>query len=284
MLQLTLVTLIWAFSFGLIKGRLTGLDAGFVALVRLAISLLVFLPLLRPAQTEKPLRIRLIFIGGLQYGIMYLTYIYAYQFLSAWQVALFTIFTPLYISFFYDLLKKRFHSRILYSALLGVAGLAVIIYRNPGNSGLLMGFILMQISNLAFAGGQILYKELLSAHSDLKDQHLFAWLYLGGVGITLPAVLISAHWSQMIPDAGQWLTLLYLGVVASGLGFFLWNAGARRTNAGTLAVFNNLKVPSAMLVSLLVFGESAPMMRLLIGTAILLLALWYSQHSSSQSI
>jgi drug/metabolite transporter (DMT)-like permease len=41
------------------------------------------------------------------------------------------------------------------------------------------------------------------------------------------------------------------------LGFFLWNQGAARVNAGTLAVLNNAKVPLGIAVSLLCFGESA---------------------------
>ena len=45
---LFIVSLIWAFSFGLIKDRLAGLDANFVAAARLLISLLIFLPFLRP--------------------------------------------------------------------------------------------------------------------------------------------------------------------------------------------------------------------------------------------
>lgn len=280
MLNLVIVTLIWAFSFGLIKGKLTGLDASFVALVRLAISLVVFIPLLRQAKPKNVLRYKLIGTGGLQYGVMYLAYIYAYQYLSAWQVALFTIFTPLYISFIYDLLKRQFHLRIFISALLSVFGLAIILYRHPGSSQLLTGFLLVQVSNVAFAAGQVLYREFLRNQPHTEDKHLFALLYLGGVLVCLPAVLWSANWPAMVPDSSQWLTLIYLGVIASGLGFFLWNTGARKTNAGTLAVFNNLKVPAAMLVSLIVFGESAPLLRLAAGTVILLAALWYSKKQT----
>jgi len=71
----------------------------------------------------------------------------------------------------------------------------------------------------------------------------------------------------------QVATILYLGAIASGLGFFLWNIGARRVNTGTLAVFNNLKIPLAVAVSLLVFGESTNITRLLIGGMIIISAL-----------
>ena len=49
MVFLLLVSLIWAFSFGLIKGNLTGLDSNFVAFCRMFVSLLIFLPFLKYA-------------------------------------------------------------------------------------------------------------------------------------------------------------------------------------------------------------------------------------------
>ena len=47
------------------------------------------------------------------------------------------------------------------------------------------------------------------------------------------------------------VTVLYLGLVPSGLAFNLWNLGATRVRAGILAVMNNLKIPLAVGVALL---------------------------------
>ncbi|MFC1851208.1 EamA family transporter [candidate division CSSED10-310 bacterium] len=47
MVYLIIVSLVWAFSFGLIKGNLTDLDSNFVAFARLLISFIIFLPWLR---------------------------------------------------------------------------------------------------------------------------------------------------------------------------------------------------------------------------------------------
>ncbi|HZU87234.1 MAG TPA: EamA family transporter, partial [Anaerolineaceae bacterium] len=109
-----------------------------------------------------------------------------------------------------------------------------------------------------------------------RDQDVFAWLYLGGAGLVGIASLFFTNWGTpaTLPQPRQGLALLYLGVIASGLGFFLWNKGARLVNTGVLAVFNNLKAPLAVAVSLLVFGEKAAPLPLLLGGSILLLALW----------
>ena len=50
MLLLLLASLVWAFSFGLIKDQLAGLDPTAVAVLRLLCALLVFLPFLRRRQ------------------------------------------------------------------------------------------------------------------------------------------------------------------------------------------------------------------------------------------
>jgi drug/metabolite transporter (DMT)-like permease len=107
----------------------------------------------------------------------------------------------------------------------------------------------------------------------VQDGQIFALPYLGGF---LAAGLVSAgltDWSNVMISDSQATALLYLGVVASGLGFFLWNVGARRVEAGTLAIFNDLKIPLAAAVSLLFFGESADLSRLLFGGGLAVAAL-----------
>jgi drug/metabolite transporter (DMT)-like permease len=73
-------------------------------------------------------------------------------------------------------------------------------------------------------------------------------------------------------ESKQWVALIYLGVIASGVSFFLWNVGARKTDAGTLAVMNNLKIPLAAIVSLTVFGEEVQWTILLAGILIFIVA------------
>jgi drug/metabolite transporter (DMT)-like permease len=76
------------------------------------------------------------------------------------------------------------------------------------------------------------------------------------------------------------MALLYLGTIASGLGFFLWNAGAVRVNPATLAIFNNLKIPLATVIAILVFGETAAPGRLVPGLILMLLALAWAETAN----
>ena len=47
MIYISIVSLIWAFSFGLIGNVLAGVDSFFVATLRLGVASLLFLPFLR---------------------------------------------------------------------------------------------------------------------------------------------------------------------------------------------------------------------------------------------
>ncbi|HOW44634.1 MAG TPA: EamA family transporter [Candidatus Aminicenantes bacterium] len=266
-------SLIWAFSFGLVKRHLAGVDAAFVAFARLALALLLFLPLWRPRRVPAAAALRLLVIGALQFGMMYVFYIESFRFLAAHQVALFTVFTPLYVAAGDDLRERSFRPLHFWTALLAVAGTAVIVYRGWGSAGLLAGFLLVQASNACFAAGQVWYRRLPGA-GEWGDRRDFAWLYLGGAAASVLAWYVRSGAAVPRLDAGQAGVLLYLGLLASGVGFFLWNVGSARVSAGTLAVMNNLKVPLAVAVSLVVFAEHADLARLAVGAAAIFIALY----------
>src|SRR5450631_886176 len=97
MALLLVVSLIWAFSFGLIKG-LAGLDSTAVAVLRTLISLLVFAPFFRKGGLGGSQMARLALIGALQFGAVYLLYLRSYAHLHAYEVALFTITTPIFVA------------------------------------------------------------------------------------------------------------------------------------------------------------------------------------------
>jgi len=140
----------------------------------------------------------------------------------------------------------------------------------------LSGLLLVQASNFCFAAGQVWYRRLRRIAPDLRDRDIFALPYLGGCALAL-AVTAGRDISVDLRTP-QLLTLLYLGAIASGLGFFLWNYGAARVSAGTLAVMNNAKVPLAVAVSLVVFGEQTDLAALAGSLAVMGAALWLAER------
>lgn len=281
MLWLLLASLLWAFSFGLYKRHLAGLDPQMVAAVRLGLAMLVFLPTMRGRGLRPLDRLALTAIGGVQFGAMYLAYNTSFRYLEGWEVALFTIFTPLYII----LLDRRRAGRpwtpyvvwgSLWLALLG-AGLVQYHAGHWWNSW--VGFGWVQAANLCFAAGQLAYREWLPRLTEKGAERFFFWPLAGGFLLSGLAASVSGGWSQLAHlTLAQGLALGYLGFVASGIGFFWWNRGVTQTTTPSLAVFNNLKIPLAVAVSLLVFREPAHLGRLLLGSGLLLGALWWANR------
>jgi drug/metabolite transporter (DMT)-like permease len=284
MIYLLIVSIIWAFSFGLIKDSLTGINPVIVAFLRLFLSALIFLPFLKIKNLSKSLTGKLILTGAVQYGLMYTTYIYSFQFLKAYEVALFTVLTPFYVVLISNRLSRK--SEIVYflTATMAVAGAGIIVFKGLGDSSIITGFIVLQISNFCFASGQVYYKHLLKNEKQISDLNLFALLYVGGLIFTgLPGIYIYSTESLAL-SSNEIFVLLYLGVIASGLGFFLWNYGARKTNTGALAIFNNLKIPVAIIVSVTLFGEDANIINLLIGGIIIIISLLINQFYLTQKV
>jgi drug/metabolite transporter (DMT)-like permease len=274
MFLLLVVSLIWAFSFGFLKG-LSGLDSTAIAAVRLALSLAVFAPFLRLRAVPRPAALRLALIGALQFGAVYVFYQRSYAFLHAYEVALFTITTPILVAVIDAALEVRWNGRYLAAAVLSVAGAAVVVWKAIGDAGVLKGFLLVQASNFCFAAGQIAWRrERARLDARIRDASVFALLYAGGLVLTSCVSLFITRWHDFSPTGTQWATIAYLGVVASGLGFFLWNVGATRVNAGTLAAFNNAKIPLGIACSLVVFGETANVPRLVAGAALMAAGVW----------
>lgn len=274
------VTALWAFSFSLIGAYLAGqVDSYFAVLVRVLLATLVFLPFLRPHLLQGKKRLMLMVIGALQLGVMYLFFYQSFLLLSVPEVLLFTVFTPVYIALLDDLLFGRFTPLYLLTALLAVLGAAVIRYDGI-NSGFWLGFFVVQGANLCFALGQVGYRRLaVTLPPSLPWHNVFGWFFLGALAVALPAFLLLGNTAALPTDSGQWLVLMWLGLAASGGGYFLWNRGAVKVNAGTLAIMNNALVPAGLLVNLLLWNREADLGRLVLGGAIIGASLWLNDLS-----
>jgi len=270
MLYLIFVSLVWAFSPGLIQNRLAGLDSSFVTTVRLGLALLMFLPFIRVRWLSPRNSLLLLCLGAVQFGVMYLAYNESFKHLASHEVALFTLTTPVFVTLLADALEGKIHPRSLGAALLAVAGTAVVVFQGKELKPTLFGLALVQLSNLAFAVGQVGYRRFREKQGTVKDHEVFAVLYAGGVALAF-AVMLTRGVSIDL-STPQVMTLLYLGLIASGLGFFFWNVGATRVTAGQLAVMNNAKIPLMVAASLLVFGEHADPLRLAVSLVLLVLA------------
>jgi drug/metabolite transporter (DMT)-like permease len=291
---LVLASLLWAPSFPLIKQL--GIDPDLLSALRLVLAAVAFVSWRGSGTDHGPLgsgrRVRLLALGAVQLGLMYLLVHRAYDDLQGHEVALATMLTPLWVATIDGALERRLRWRPFAAAALACAAALVLARLDVGDrsgrseaSALTRGFLLVQAANVCFALGQVVYRRM-DRSAPLPHVTAFRWLYLGAalVAVSAAPFLVSEGALSAVAarPAGDLAVLLYLGLVPTALGFHLWNRGATRVSAGVLAAANDLKVPLAVAVALMPpFREPADPVRLVTATVLISAALWLGREPRS---
>ena len=274
MALLIITTILWAFSFSLFGEYLAGhVDSYFAVLVRVGLAALVFLPFLRTrGHSVKTIALYML-VGAMQLGIMYMLSFHAYLYLTVSELLLFTVLTPLYITLIYDLMSgRRLRWSYAFSALLAVIGAGIIRY-DQVTSHFWTGLLLVQLSNISFAIGMVGYKRLMETRP-MPQHNAFAWFYMGALIVAIVAWFMLGNAQKMPATTLQWGILVFLGVAASGIGYFMWNYGATQVDAGTLGIMNNMHVPAGLLVNLAIWHQQPHWPSFIIGAAVIVASLW----------
>lgn len=272
------VTLIWSFSFSLIGEFLAGRVDPYIAVgSRMALALLLFLPWLVLKPTPVKQALALAGIGAVQLGLMYLLFYHSFLYLTVAEVLLFTILTPIYVTIFDQLWRQRCISVFwIGPAVLAVLGALVIRFEAP-TTDFWLGLALVQGANLCFAFGQVAYRQL-TLGSSLQQSQSFGWFFVGASIVAAIGCGLFANWQKTPATTADWVILLWLGLVASGLGYWLWNAGARQVNANQLAVMNNLLIPAGLLVNYVLWQHHVNWWQFTAGTLLMLLSLSWAKR------
>ena len=256
MIYLILVSILWSFSFGIIKYGLAGIDSAFISLMRSLIALLFFASLTLYNFKKFSFDVRLILIGAIQFGLMYVLYIQSYQYLPAYLIATFTITTPIFIGIFSQLYDNMsFSSNGKLSIILVVIGSLMMRFNIVNPLDYWLGFFLIQCANMCFAIGQIMFKRWHSKNTSVNIIYNFSQMFFGAVLITSIFSLINSTNLSMLNTSNLY-ALLFLGLFSTGFGFLAWNIGATQVSNERLAVMNNAVIPIAIFNSYLIFGET----------------------------
>lgn len=276
MIFLIISTIIWAFSFSIIGNYLSSdIDPWSLSLIRVIISFLIFLPFI-DLNINKKRMVYIIGVGAIQIGFMYSFYLNAFSFISVEKILLFTIFTPIYVTIISDIFQKKIKKFFLFLSILSVIG-SLIIRITDVQLLDLKGFILIQGANFSFALGQVLYKRYIKNNSKL-DYNLneFGYFYFGAIIIASLGSLIMIDSLSYPKSTTQWLLVLWLGAIASGLGYYFWNRGSVLVNNGTLAVMNNLVIPLGLFIEIVFFSKLINVTNYIIGALIILSSIYFS--------
>jgi drug/metabolite transporter (DMT)-like permease len=250
------ISFLWSFSFGIIKYGLSGIDSSFISFARNIIALTFFTSITFYNIKKFSFDLKLVGIGALQFGLMYIFYIESYKYLPAYLIATFTITTPIYVALASQYLNgKSFTRNGFYAILMVLVGSYLMRYNSLTLENYMLGFLLIQCANIFFATGQILFKKWNEENKDNDIIHNFSQLFFGATLITSIFYFLGSSKSMILTQSNLY-ALLFLGIVSSGIGFLMWNIGATKVSAEKLAIMNNAVIPIAIFNSYLIFGEA----------------------------
>jgi drug/metabolite transporter (DMT)-like permease len=268
MIYLIIATICFSFSFGLIKNQLSGLPADIIVELRLIVASLFFLPFLKIKALKTFLKAGL--IGIIQFGLMYIFFLRAFKYLQGNEIVLLTASTPILVAICSGFIEQqRFKLVHLVSVILSVLGAVIVIWNNTRFSFLINGVLLMGLSNFCFALGQVLWRKYIG---EADSKLMFAAYFTAAVFI-FPIAFINTNIQIFSLNFNQWLTVLYLGIVPTGIGFWLWNKGAKLVNSTVLAVMNNLKIPMGGFFALVFFHERINLSYFIFGSSLILIGI-----------
>ena len=270
MIYLIITTIIWSFSFSIIGNYLSPqINSWTLAFFRSFIAFIFFLPWYRKDISYKYL-IRITSIGALQIGLMYVFYLTAFNYTTVQRILLFTITTPFYVVLISNLFERKFKLTVFLLSIFSIIGAFFLrtIYFDKND---LIGFVLIQSANLCFALGQILYKRFKQGNWSQGDKfHDFTYFFFGSLLISSFGLIISSQGLSLPGSFAEWILVLWLGGISTGLGYYFWNRGSEYVSSTTLAVMNNLVIPTALLVETVFFSRTVNIESYIIGTIIII--------------
>lgn len=158
------------------------------------------------------------------------------------KVALAYALTPAFVFIIAAIfLKERATKLKLFGVILAIAGTFVVIFERGVDlsAGYFVGDLLALTASLSWAIYTVVGKNFSTKYGAIYSTGLsMIW----GFFLYLPIYLIlPAKTSIYAFSTINWLQILYLGVMTSGLGYALWYYALKKIEASKLSVFNNLQ-------------------------------------------
>jgi drug/metabolite transporter (DMT)-like permease len=135
----------------------------------------------------------------------------------------------------------------------------------------IFGSVLATLSGVSWALGAVFSKQLFERHR-VELLNATVWQCLLGIVIVLPLSFLIPQ-RPVVMEWQMFSGVLYLGVIATGVGWLLWMAVVSRVSA-TLAGMSSLGVPALTVLLAWLLLDEWPTQLELMGTGLILLGLF----------
>ena len=261
------VALLWGLSFLSIKVAVAVVPPMTMAVIRFVIACAV-LPLVALLAGES-LRISLrdlpVFIGGGFTGVTlyFLGENNGVALLTASESSLIIGSIPVLTVLAEEVfLKNRVGARVHTGAFVSFLGVALIVAPSLGSQVHRLGYLYMGMAALAWVAYSFLTRGVASRYGKIN---VIFWQSLFGLLGCVPFALMETQAWKM-PGPVVVLNLLYLGVVCSAAGYWLYASALDHLGAGRASVFVNLIPVVSVIASFFLLGERLGVFQLVGGT------------------
>lgn len=260
--------IVWGISFVATKHVVTEIAPATLLVCRAVLGTALLLAMLRargqplvpPRDTWRPLFL-MGFVGVTVHGLLQA---YALTLTSAvntgWLVGLTPVWSAILAAL---LLKERMDAAKVLGLVLGFAGAALVVTQgklSPATFQLphTRGDLLVLASTLNWALYSVLGHAVIRR---LGPARATAGAFATGLMLLLPMFVWSAGWRDFarLTPVG-WLSLLFLGIACSGLGYLFWYAALEKMEATKVAVLLYLEPLVTLLAAVLLLGEQVHVM------------------------
>jgi drug/metabolite transporter (DMT)-like permease len=242
-LLLLAVTVVWGWTFVLVKDAITQYPTLPFLELRFLLAALVMVALVRRLPTRRELKVGLIagvvLAGGYLFQTLGLTTTSPGN--AGLITGLFVVFTPLIDRLF----GVSLHRRTIVAAVCALIGVALL---TGGPSGFGLGDLLVMVAAILLA----LHIVLLSRWSPGLPAAPLAMLQMGTCALIFTA---GGSWSLRPPTAGVWVAIVITGVFASALAFYVQTWAQAHLDASRTALILATEPAWAVVASVVLAGQ-----------------------------
>jgi len=206
----------------------------------------------------------LVIMGVLNTTLYQIFFLYGVKYAAASDDSLVIGIGPVLIAVMASfVLKERLTGTKILGFASGLAGIITISILSPNTQVLNrpLGVTLVFGGATAYALYTVLLRRFLSKNRadnrgpQQSSLSILSWISLFGWFFLIPLSLLEAPWTYNW-DTGSWLGILYLAILSTVIGYFLYIEGVSKIGAGRSGIFTNLVPVFGVLTSFLLLGEN----------------------------
>jgi len=281
---LLLTMTVWGSTFVVTKELIELWPPFTLAFVRVAIGTLVLLPLAlsRHRREARLPWTTILFMGLIGVAFYYMAFNFAMLYTSASQGALVQSSIPAITALVAVVwLRERASTLRWLGIALSVVGVMIVFSGDSigASSSALLGNVLMFASVVCWG----FYTSLAKRVAGYDAIVITVCVTGAGSLMLLPLSVYEIATVSLQPlSIMGWVGVLYLGGIASGLAYLLYNASLRYLDASEVGVYTNLIPVVGVLAGVIVLGEPLSP-RAIVGGVVVMLGVWITSRSERQT-